>query len=169
MSKKNPEIHEPEIDGIDMELVSPFIESARNVLITMAKIEPLVGKPHPKLHAESMGDVSGFIGLTGKKLKGSLAVSFTGEAIINVASIMLDEAVHELDETVADLVGEITNIITGGAKRLLAEKGYKFDLSVPTTIIGKGHFISHKTKGWVVVVPIDIPKGNLFLELCFEK
>jgi chemotaxis protein CheX len=154
---------------IDMEFVAPFIEAATNVLVTMAQIEPWVGTPHLKDPGESMGDVSGFIGLTGKQIKGSLAVSFTKPAILYVASHMLGEAIHELDETVADLVGEITNIITGGAKKMLVDKGYKFELSIPTTIIGQGHFITHKTKGSVVIVPLEIPEGKLFLELCFEK
>lgn len=161
MSKINPKI--------DMELITPFIESITNVLVTMAKTEPSVGKPHLKESGESMGDVSGFIGLSGRQIKGSLVVSFTKSAILHVASHMLCEAVHELDETVADLVGEITNMVTGGAKMLLAEKGYKFELSIPSTIIGKGHFVTHKTKGSVIVVPLKVPKGKLFLELCFEK
>ncbi|MBF0564139.1 MAG: chemotaxis protein CheX, partial [Nitrospirae bacterium] len=66
-------------------------------------------------------------------------------------------------------VGEITNMVTGGAKKILAERGYKFEMAIPTTIVGKNHVITHKTRGPIVIVPFKTTFGDFFVEVCFEK
>ena len=62
-----------------------------------------------------------------------------------------------------------TRMVTGGAKRILAAKGYKFEMAIPSTIVGKDHTIYHKTNGPVVVVPFHMDGGSFFLEVCFEE
>jgi len=82
---------------------------------------------------------------------------------------MLGESLDSIDGTVRDVVGEITNMVSGGAKKVLSEKGYKFEMAIPTTITGKSHSITHKTKGAIIVVPFTTEAGNFFVEVCFEN
>jgi chemotaxis protein CheX len=151
-----------------VEFVQPFLDAMRNVLSTMAQLEAIPNKPFLKTSDKAMGDVTGMVGMTSQRTKGSLAISFTAPAIFHVASRMLGENVQELNETVADVVGEITNIVTGGAKKILSQKGYSFDMAIPTTVLGKGHTVYHRSNKPVIVVPFETEVGNFFMELCFD-
>ncbi|MCW8848212.1 MAG: chemotaxis protein CheX [Sedimenticola sp.] len=151
------------------EFVNPFLNSILDVLSTMAQIQATPGKPYVKSERASMGDVSGLIGLAGNQMKGSLAISFTEPVIFQVAKNMLGEEVNTVDDIVTDLVGEITNIVTGGAKRTLSEMGYDFDLAIPGVIAGKNHIITHMTKGQTIVLPFHTEQGDFFVEICFEE
>jgi chemotaxis protein CheX len=154
---------------MNVEFVNPFLDAILNVLSTMATIEAKRGKPFLKRDKQARGEITGLIGLAGNQVKGSVAINFTAPAILMVASRMLGEEISKIDDTVKDLVGEITNMVTGGAKRDLGEKGYRFDMAIPTTITGVDHEISHKTHGPTVVVPFLIEGvGDFFVEVCFE-
>ena len=154
---------------MNIEFVNPFLVSIINVLATMAKTEAIPDKPFLKSEKSAKGDVTGIIGLIGDKAKGSLAITFTEPAILHIVSKMLGEDLQKIDESVADCVGEITNMVTGGAKKILSEKGYKFDMAIPSVIIGRNHAIVHATKGKVICIPFKIPAGSFFVEVCFEE
>ena len=150
------------------EFINPFLNAILDVLSKMAQIEATPGKPYLKKERTSMGDVSGLIGLTGNQMKGSLAISFTEPVIFQVAENMLGEKVNSINDVVTDLVGEITNMVTGGAKRTLSEMGYDFDLAIPGVVAGKDHIITHKTHGQTIILPFRTDKGEFFVEICFE-
>ena len=151
-----------------VEFINPFMKSTVNVLQTMANIEAIPGKPQRKEGDAANGDVTGFISMASEQVKGSLAISFTSAAIFDIAKRMLYEEVTEINSTVTDLVGEITNIVTGGAKSLLAEQGYDFDMATPAVATGKDHRINHKFNGAIIIIPFSIIAGNFFVEICFE-
>ncbi len=151
------------------EFVNPFLKAILDVLSTIAQIQATPCKPYVKTERVSLGDVSGLIGLAGNQMKGSLAISFTEPVIFQVAENMLGEKVDSINDVVTDLVGEITNIVTGGAKRTLSEMGYDFDLAIPGVVAGKNHIITHMTKGQTVVLPFHTDNGNVFVEICFEE
>jgi chemotaxis protein CheX len=150
------------------EFINPFLESIVNVLETMANVKAIPGKPQLKEGDIAYGDVTGIIGMAGGKVKGSLSITFTSAAIFDIARRMLGENVTEINSTVTDLVGEITNMVTGGAKRLLSEQGYDFDMAIPAVVAGKDHHIAHKSNGMKIVIPFTILAGKFFVEICFE-
>lgn len=150
------------------EFINPFLNAILDVLSTMARITAIPGKPSLKKERTSMGDVSGLIGLTGEQMKGSLAISFTEPVILRIARNMLGEEVETIDDTITDLVGEITNMVTGGAKRTLSEMGYDFDLAIPGVVAGRQHSITHKTSGQTIILPFKTDNGEFFVEICFE-
>ncbi len=154
---------------INTEFINPFLESIMNVLTTMANTTATPDKPFLKNDKSARGDVTGIIGMTGEQAKGSLAITFTEPAILHITSQMLGEDILEVDDSVADCVGEITNMVTGGAKRILSERGYKFDMATPSTIIGKNHSIKHKTTGRIICIPFETTAGSFFVEVCFEE
>jgi chemotaxis protein CheX len=154
---------------MDVEIINPFLKSVMNVLSTMAMIDAKPGKPYLKEENEAKGDVTGMIGMAGNKARASFAITFKTDIILRIASNMFGEEVTEFNNEIADMVGEITNMVTGGAKSELAEKGYKFDMAIPTTIMGESHSITHNTKGPVVLIPFNCESGEFFVEVCFEK
>jgi chemotaxis protein CheX len=154
---------------MNVEFINPFLESIINVLATMANTEAQPDKPFLKIEKSAKGDVTGIIGLMGEKAKGSLAITFTEPAILHIASKMLGENIQKVDASIADCVGEITNMVTGGAKKILSEKGYVFDMAIPSTIIGKNHLITHKTSGKIICIPFKTAAGSFFVEVCFSE
>ena len=80
---------------MNVAFINPFLEAAVKVLQTMAFTEPQVGKPFLKGKTPvSQGDITGIVGLTGD-MNGSLAVSFSEAAILQVVSNMFGEAFKE--------------------------------------------------------------------------
>jgi len=154
---------------MNVEFVNPFVVSTINVMKTMAKTDAKPGNPFLKSDKSAKGDVTGIIGLRGVQAKGSLAITFTEPAILRIYSQMLGENAEEISDDLVDCVGEITNMICGGAKAILSEKGYKFEMAIPSMISGKNHTVSHKTNGKIVCVPFDTSDGSFFLEVCFEE
>jgi chemotaxis protein CheX len=155
---------------VDVTFINPFLEAAVNVLRTMAFTETQVGAPFLKGKTPlSQGDVTGIVGLIGHK-NGSLAVSFSETAILQVVSNMFGEVCKEMNDEVRDAVGEITNMICGDARRILAEHGHQFEAAIPTVIDGKGHKLCHPFPGPVLVIPFTVGEdGKCFLEVCLAE
>jgi chemotaxis protein CheX len=154
---------------MNVEFINPFLSAIMNVLSTMARMEIKAGKPTIKKNEVACGDVTGIIGMASDQAKGTLAVTFTEQVILEITKRMLGEEVSSIDETVCDMVGEITNMVTGGAKSELSEKGYRFDMAIPSVIAGKDHIIRHKSKAPIVIVPFSTSAGDFFIEICFEE
>ncbi len=150
------------------EFINPFLTAILNVLSTMAMLEAKPGKPTRKNNQVACGDVTGIIGMASDQTKGTMAITFTEPVILEITKRMLGEELTEIDETVSDMVGELTNMVTGGAKAVLSEKGYSFDMAIPSVISGKNHVISHKSKAPIVIVPFTSEAGDFFIEICFE-
>lgn len=153
---------------MNVEIVNPFISSTLNVLKTMAFTEATPGQPRLKEGKISLGDVTGFSGLAGEQLSGSFSISFTQATILAITSSMFGEVLTQLNEEVHDAVGEITNMISGGARKQLTEMGYKFNMSIPSVIVGHEHQITHRSKGKTILLPFSIDAGDFFVEICLE-
>ena len=155
---------------MNVEFINPFLTSLLNVMSTMAKLELVPEKPRLKKDEIAMGDVSGLIGMVSVQAKGSLSITFDGPLVLATMKGMVGEAPDEVNDEITDLVGEITNMVTGGAKRLLSEKGFDFDMAIPVVVSGKNHTIHHKSKGPVIIIPLMCTDGNrAYIEVCFDK
>ena len=153
---------------MDASLINPFINATINVLETMAFVKSKPGKPYLKQDDVAKGDVSGVIGLTGHA-NGTIAVTFDETAILQVVSNMFGEEITELDAEVADAVGEITNMISGQARRELEGAGKVFEAAIPSVVSGKGHTITHYTDGPKIAIPFATEKGQFTIEVCLEQ
>ncbi len=154
---------------MNVDFVSPFVVSTINVIKTMANTDVKAGDPFLKNDKFAKGDVTGIVGLRGAQAKGSMAITFTEPAILHIYSRMLGENAEKINDALVDCVGEITNMICGGAKGILSEKGYKFEMAIPSMIEGKNHSLFHKTNGKIICIPFTIIAGSFFLEICFEE
>lgn len=154
---------------MNVEFINPFIAALVNVLKTMAQTELKPGKPKKKGDDVAKGDVSGLIGMVGPQVKGSLSITFEESLALDIMQRMLGEKPSEIDADVTDMVGEITNMICGGAKNELGEKGYDFGMATPIVVSGKQHTINHQVDGPKMIMPFSSDSGNAYLEICFDK
>lgn len=149
------------------EYVNPFLNGTVNVLKTMAFVDPKPGKPFIKKDKMAIGDISGVIGLTGST-RGAVVVSFSKQCALNVISSMMGETYTELNDEVRDAVGEITNMVSGDARRALSELGANFEAGIPAVIVGKGHEITSMAKGPCLAIPFKIGDEDLTVEVSLE-
>lgn len=153
---------------MDVKLVNPFINATINVLETMAFMTVNAGKPYLKKDNVAVGDVSGILGLTGVA-NGTIAVTFEEKCILSVVSNMFGETMSELNNEIADAVGELTNMISGQARRELGEMGKVFKAAIPSVIIGRNHSVTHFTNGPKIAIPFNTDNGDFTIEVCFER
>ena len=147
------------------EFINPFLTSTKNVLETMCQTQAKSQKPELKKGTQSYGEVTGLIGMASEKVSGCMVVSFTKNCILNIVGNMLMEPPkEEIDDEILDAVGELTNMICGGAKAQLAKLDHKFDLATPTMIKGKGVKISYFSEAPTIVIPFSTEHGDFVIE-----
>ena len=152
---------------MDAKIINPFLESAQNVLKTMAMIEATPGKPYLKKESRAMGDVSGIIGITGVA-QGSMSISFEKDCICAVVANLFGSPVDAITEEVKDAVGEMTNMICGDARRRLEAQGTSLQAGTPTVVAGKDHSITHIHTGPCLAMPFETPDGGFTVEVAFN-
>jgi len=150
---------------MNVEFINPFLESTIKVIETMAFTKVTPGKPSIKQGNKSWGCVSGIIGLASEQLTGNLILSFDKPSILGIVGGMLGEELSGITPDVVDAVGEITNMISGGAKATLSEKGHKFDMATPIMLVGKDVEITQLSKGPVITIPFRTDKGEFVVEV----
>ncbi|MCI0508095.1 MAG: chemotaxis protein CheX [Gammaproteobacteria bacterium] len=151
------------------QFINSIQESIINVLVTMADMQPETGKPSVKTSKKIPGDVTGIIGLVSKQKSGSLAISFTKPVALEIARRMLRMEINTIDEMVRDLVGEIANMMAGGAKAKLQEEGYDFELTFPSVIVESENDIIHNNSASTIILPFETDSGEFFVELYFKE
>lgn len=133
----------------------------------MAFVEPRPGKPYLKSTNQAQGDITGIIGLTGA-VKGSLALTFTEKCILNIVSNMLGDKIEVINGDIEDAVGEITNMVSGVARKKLEYQGMIVSAAIPTVVLGKGHSIMHVLGGPSIIIPFDTDAGAFVVDVCMK-
>lgn len=152
---------------MNVNFINPFIESIREVLSTMALTEAHSAEPYLKNGTRPLGVITGFIKMEGELTRGSIAISFERETVLQICHNMLGEDVPGINDAVRDLVGELTNMLTGGAKRRLWEMGFNFELATPEIHTEDVYRVEHLVEGPVLVIPFVTNSGRFFIEVCF--
>ena len=153
---------------MDAKLINPFVNATLNVLEKMAFVKAESGKPYLKKDDIAQGDVSGVVGFTGES-NGCISVTFDKLCILKIVSNMIGEEIKEINEEISDAVGELTNMISGQARKELAETGRIFKGAIPTVVNGKNHKLETMTKGPKIAIPFKTDFGSFTIEVCFEK
>jgi len=153
---------------MNVEFINPFLQAAVNVLQTMTFTEATPQKPYLKTGRDPAGDVTGVIAISGQT-QGSLAISFTRDCICHLVANMFGEAVETINQEVKDAVGELTNMISGDARRQLAERGLSLRAGIPEVYSGPGHKVEHTIYGPAIAVPFQTPGGDFTIEVCFSR
>lgn len=152
---------------MDVRFINPFLEGTMSVLRTMAFIEPRPGKPYLKKNNIAQGDISGIIGLTGD-VKGSLALSFSERCIMKIVSNMLGEEIKSMNGDIKDAVGEITNMVSGVARKKLEGMDLTISAAIPTVVSGKNHSILHVLGGPSIIIPFETDHGPFVVDVCLN-
>ncbi len=143
----------------------PFVNSVKNVFKKMVKVDTVIGEPREKSVDEPSHDVSAIIGMSGDVI-GTVVVSFDQEAAIKLVEAFASEKVDPASPDFADAIGELANMIAGGAKKDL---GVMVDITVPSVVIGKGHHIARLKNAACLVIPCSTPAGTFSIEVSLKQ
>jgi chemotaxis protein CheX len=144
------------------EYLNPFITSIISLFDTMLDVEITRGTPFVSSAPLPEHEVSGIIGLTGKA-KGAAVVSLGEETALRSTERLLGERPAGINSDVVDAVGELANIVAGGAKAQLQQ--LKMDLGLPSVVTGKDHTIGFPSGLSPVCIPFDCPWGPVSLQV----
>ena len=146
------------------EHINPFLLSTSNVFNTMVGIEPKKLDVYLKEPEEKFAyDISGVIGLAGEA-NGYVTISMPEELAFTIVENFVGEKKSEIDEDVTDAIGEILNMIAGGAKQAFSEMGLRFKISIPNVITGKEHSIARKSDIPSIVIRYGIDDKEFIIE-----
>lgn len=151
----------------DVAIAKCFISATKDILGTMAFVSPKEGKPFVKSNCPQEGDISAVIGITGMR-KGTISVSFERGAALEILRNMLGDDIHDEQTDMEDVVGELSNMISGQARALLDADGLNMQGSTPTIVTGDGHNIHHTASGPVIAIPFTLGGGTFTVEFCFD-
>ena len=144
--------------------VNAFLDGTVEVLKMMAFVEPRAGKPYLKKDTLAKGDISAIIGFTGA-VTGSLALSFSADSILRIVSNMLGEEIKSLNGEIKDAVGEITNMVSGVARKKLESAGYTIAAAIPTVVTGHSHTIGHVLGAPSIIIPFETDSGPFVVDI----
>jgi chemotaxis protein CheX len=147
---------------MNVEYINPFLTSTITAFDTMLGCKLTRGTPYVKNCSHPEHEVSGVIGLSGKA-RGTVVLSLSREAALNATAAMLEERPSEIDGDVTDAVGELTNIIAGGAKAQLAH--LELSISLPTVVTGKCHCVEFPKKVTPISIPFNCEWGRVTVEV----
>ncbi len=153
---------------MDVKYINPFVNAVIHTLATMLGKMPERLAPALKDTNVAHGDISGIIGFAGQNVYGSVALSFPQETALKIYNLMMGETVGKISKEVQDTVGELVNIVAGGAKTELDEEGLAFRISIPTVVVGKNHTIAHKGNSPVVCIPFKLEACTFVMEICMR-
>lgn len=151
--------------GMDSSYIAAFMHSIQNVFSTMLQLQVRVGEARVKTDAGGAYDVSGIIGLSGDVV-GSVVLSLpraTGERIV---ALFTGEELALGSPDFADAVGELVNMIAGGAKGRFENR--KVSISCPSVILGASHKVATQRDTPCIVIPCASDCGEMVIEVCMQ-
>ncbi|MEM1331209.1 MAG: chemotaxis protein CheX [Planctomycetota bacterium] len=148
---------------MDPSYISPFVTSTQNVFSTMLQLPVDIGEPAMKDAKTPSHDVSGIIGMSGDVV-GSIVLSFPKETAERVVALFVGEHVDADSPDFADAIGELVNMVSGGAKAQFPDEK-RVSISVPSVVIGSNHTVSSRSDAPCVLIPCNTDCGELTIEI----
>jgi chemotaxis protein CheX len=151
---------------VNVEYINPFVDAAVSVFGTMLGVEvrrvglAVADRIKPEY------DITGVIGLSGRA-SGDVVVSFERNVAISAAGAFLGTKPTQIDETVIDSVGELTNMIAGHAKAALAKLDMR--VALPTVITGHGHSIRFTSVVKPICIHFECRWGRLSIQVALAE
>lgn len=156
--------------SLKIELIAPFIEATKDAFSTMVSMQIRRKEVFIKQGYEMYGDVSGVMGLSGTTTGTcalSMPVALAQKAVRAMMMTPDDEVLAESE--IRDGVGELINMIAGGAKTKLSNTMYKFNMTLPTIISGGPHEVFHRASTYCVVIVFEnIDRETFALDVCIS-
>lgn len=147
---------------MDVRYINPFIASIKNLFSTMLDTEVLISKPFVQTGDELPSDATAVIGLSGDVM-GSVALCFPMTTAVRAAGKFAGVELSENHEDFADALGEMANMVAGGAKAKL--DGLNCSVALPNVVLGREHTLGRSNAAPRLVLPCDSALGRFRVEV----
>ena len=158
---------------MDVKYINPFVMASQVVFKTMLGLDATMGKPILKDVRATSGDVTGIMGLVGDR-KGTIAISFREAGAMFVFRTLVGDECSKIGPEVVDSIGEITNIISGQARKEFEKAGINLKAAIPMVVVGHNVELNFITKIPIISLPFYFAisdngeKEVMFLDFSFE-
>jgi chemotaxis protein CheX len=147
---------------MDVRYINPFIKSVCNTFQTMCKLKVHVGQPALKTADDPLTDVSGVIGFSGDAA-GSVVLHFAFDTASRIATAFAGTDIHPEHPDFADAIGELANMVAGGAKCQF--EGLNINISLPNVIVGRNHNVTASRNTPRILIPCSSDVGVFHVEV----
>ena len=157
--------------NINTKFILPFVEATHSTFELMMNRKVRRKDVYIKKNFVMFGDISGVIGVSGN-ICGTSSVSLPADFAVEIIGDLMGEEIEGGigDTIVQDGVGEIINMITGGAKTALGSTTYKMEYTLPTIITGRGHELYYRGDSTVISMVFETDRGEEFaLDICSQE
>jgi chemotaxis protein CheX len=144
------------------EYINPFLKSTVETFKIMLNTAVKPGKPY-LLKEPHDADISGVISISGD-ITGMLALAYPLATALKISSKFLGEEIKELNSGVSDCIGELSNIISGFAKKDL--RSLHLSISLPRILRSQNPAVDMPKDAPVMCIPFDSDIGNFVMEIC---
>jgi chemotaxis protein CheX len=157
---------------MDVKFINPFVIAAQTVFKTMLNIDLTLGKPTLKEAKTISGDVTGIMSMVGDK-KGTIALSFKEKGALFVFNSLMGDEASAIGPDVVDAIGELTNIVSGQARKEFERQGINLKASIPMVVVGQEVETNFITKLPIVSLPFNFDAAGgggevMHLDFSFE-
>ncbi|MEN6459494.1 MAG: chemotaxis protein CheX [Thermoguttaceae bacterium] len=152
---------------MNQDYLDHFVTAAVSTFDAMLNCKLTPRETFAKEGTQPQHEVSGVIGLSSKKARGTVVLSLSQEAALAATGAMLGDQPAEINSDVTDAVGELTNIIAGAAKAKLEHLA--LDLSLPMTVVGKQLVLRFPQDAISICIPYGCPWGDVAVEVALVE
>jgi chemotaxis protein CheX len=160
---------------MEVKYINPFILATQTVFKTMLGITVELGKPVLKTVNSTSGDVTGIMGLVGDR-KGMIAISLKNNGAMFVFKTLVGDECSSITAEVVDAIGELTNIISGQARKEFEKSGINLKAAIPMVVVGNAVEMNFITKIPIISLPFyfSLNNGNggekevMYVDFSFE-
>jgi chemotaxis protein CheX len=147
-----------------VEHINPFLKSTIETFKTMVNLAITSGKPY-LLKEHNDVDISGVINISGD-INGVVVMAYPLPTALKISSKFLSEDIKELNTSVSDCIGELSNIITGFAKKEL--QSLRLSISLPKILHNQNPAVDMPKGVPIVCIPFNSEIGSFVMEICHE-
>lgn len=147
------------------EYINPFIKATENAFIQVIRIPIEASSPYVFQGEKDLLSVSAIIGLAGEA-QGAVILSFDTQSCLKISKNFTGIESSTIDDTAADAIGELVNIIAGNAKEGLLQ--FRIYISLPKVITGSVNMKMPKNTP-TITVPFQSELGNFNLTVALRE
>lgn len=151
---------------MDKTYIMPFIKSVQNVFETMLQMPVTIGNPSLKQTGDPAYDISGIIGMSGD-IEGSVVLSFPTDTATRTVNLFTGAELGPKDEDFIDAIGELVNMISGGAKAQF--EGKQVSITCPSVVIGGEHVVFSQRDVVSIHIPCECDTGSFAVEVSIRR
>ena len=163
----------PERGGetLDELYINPFVVGTKHVFKTMLGIDISADAAFSRGDRKTTADITGIMGFTGDR-RGTMSFSMSLSGALLIYTRLMCETFDLMSPEIMDAVGELTNIISGQARKELEKERLHLIAHVPMVFVGKNVEINFIAKGTLTTIPfwltLDGKTEQMTLDYIFE-